>query len=135
MNIPEGCKPFDLQAALAGAKTICRDGSPGPVEFHVLPRWNGMVNNFLARTASGAARGYLECGAHVSSNVAHGYDLFMAPVEKEITAWAVVDKDGDDMDEYFASKGDASAAMDNYICRYPNVAPFSPVPLTGKWKG
>ncbi len=133
MNIPEGATPFNLQAALNGAKTICRDGSPGPVEFHVLPEWADDEYHFVGRMPQGSAYWYTKDGKYFSDTDDAG-DLFMAPVEKEITAWAVVDKNGQIHGTYLSLEFTAPAIAGLADGR-PTRAPFSLVELTGKWKG
>ncbi len=130
MNIPEGCKPFNLEAALAGAKTICRDGSPGPVELHLMPEWYGGLYTLLGKKSDGNVVWYLRSGNHESDHQSNPRDLFMAPVEKEITAWAVVDKDGK-----LHSIREQFCDAEFFDEHYPSRAPFSIVELTGKWKG
>ncbi len=131
MNIPEGCKPFNLEAALAGAKTICRDGSPGPVEFHVLPEWVDPDYPIAGRIPDGTTRWYTKGGKYFYDDK-YMYDLFMAPVEKQITAWRVVDGNGN-----FVPGGlhETLEHAELFMQRlWPEQKP-SIVPLTGKWKG
>lgn len=131
MNIPEGAKSLDLQAALAGAKTICRDGSPGPVELSLAADWANFGKPLFARFSDGRTQSYSKEGVFDPSGFANGVDLFMAPVEKEITAWAIVDKRG----ELFGARYKELDDVESFNKDYPDLAPFTIVPLTGKWKG
>ena len=79
-------KPFDLEAAKAGAPLVTRDGRPAKFIAHVgeaHPRQRLVVlidGIVLTKFESGK---YASSPAHVSDN-----DLFMAPVKR--TVWANV---------------------------------------------
>ncbi len=134
MNIPAGCKPFDLEAALAGAKTVHRDGLPGPLEFHLLPDWAGEpVFPLFARLATGFPARYRKDG-RFAGHTDSSNDLFMVPVEKHVEAWAVMTAGGDmrcPLSTEAAAKSVASCHDNNY----PDSAPHTVLRLSGKWKG
>ena len=79
-------KPFDLQAAKAGAPLVTRDGRPAKFIAHVgeaQPSQRLVVlidGGVYTKFESG---GYSKSPAHVSPN-----DLFMAPIKR--TVWANV---------------------------------------------
>jgi hypothetical protein len=134
MNIPAGCKPFDLQAALAGAKTIHRDGSPGPIEFHLLPEWTGNKLRLLGRITDGSPYRYAENGRYLNSGENYPLDLFMAPVEREIEAWAVMTAAGDTC-YVLPDKAAANSVASLRDADYEGSGPHTVLRLSGKWKG
>jgi hypothetical protein len=81
MSIPEGCKPFDLERALAGDPVVTRNGRPVTqlVKFDVgnviSPVCGVLGDNILTWRVDG--RHFSNCGST--------YDLFMAP--KKRTVW------------------------------------------------
>ena len=93
-------KPFDLEAAKAGAPIVTRDGRPAKFIAHVA---EANPSQRLLVLIDGAAYTKFESGkyaAHVSDN-----DLFMAPVKRTVWAnvygyggatWYNTEKDADD---------------------------------------
>ena len=96
-------KPFNLQAAKAGAPIVTRDGRPAKfiahvAEAHPSQRLLVLIDGcVLAKFENGK---YASSPAHVSDN-----DLFMAPVKRTVWAnvygygratWYNTEKDADD---------------------------------------
>jgi hypothetical protein len=83
-EIPQGCKPFNLQDALAGKPVVTRDGrkvkiagyNPDAAESEVVVGW-----------ADGWARGWCENGSYIKDRK-HAADLFMACETKDV--WVVL---------------------------------------------
>lgn len=87
-SIPEGCKPFDLERALAGDPVVTRGGWPVTqlVKFDasdaICPLHGVLGGNIFAWRVDG--RYFTDCK--------FGYDLFMAP--KKRTVWVNLCLDG-----------------------------------------
>lgn len=84
-NIPEGCKPFNLQEALEGKPVVTRDGRKVKIA--------GYNPEALHKTEVivGWAEGVYECwNEHGSYNVNRECpeDLFMAPETKDV--WVII---------------------------------------------
>ena len=77
-------KPFDLEAAKAGAPLVTRDGQPAKFIAHVA---EAHPSQRLLVLIDGAVHAKFESGKHASSqNNVFKSDLFMAPVKR--TVWA-----------------------------------------------
>lgn len=83
-NIPEGCKPFNLQEALAGKPLVTRDGRPVKIAgYNPEAADNDMVVGWvdnLVETWSSEGK-YID-----SADV--DFDLFMAPETKDV--WVIL---------------------------------------------
>ena len=83
-NIPEGCKPFNLQEALEGKPVVTRDGrkvkiagyNPDAHKMHEIIGWANSGSRSWSK--DGSFDGTENCGA----------DLFMAPETKDV--WVVL---------------------------------------------
>ena len=79
-------KPFNLEAAKAGAPIVTRDGRPAKFIAHVA---EAHPSQRLLVLIDGAVHAKFESGKHASSqNNVFKSDLFMAPVKR--TVWANV---------------------------------------------
>jgi hypothetical protein len=80
MSIPEGCKPFDLERALAGDPVVTRHGKPATQ----LKKFDIRGRCVLLGVLDGQLASWLENGCYYSSGE-WPYDLFMVP--KKRTVW------------------------------------------------
>jgi hypothetical protein len=80
MSIPEGCKPFDLERALAGDPVVTRYGKP----VTQLTKFDIYGTHVLRGVLDGQLVGWLENGCYYASGE-WPCDLFMAP--KKRTVW------------------------------------------------
>lgn len=95
-NIPQGCKPFNLQEALAGKPVVTRDGravkiagyNPEADEDFKIIGW-----------ISGIPQCWSENGTYFDSCVNSNYELFMAPETKDVWVGLYSTKECD----YFSS--------------------------------
>jgi hypothetical protein len=86
-NPPEGCKPFNLERALAGDPVVTRHGKP----VTQLTKFDYDGEYVLRGVLEGNLVGWLENGCYYSSGE-WSYDLFMAP--KKRTVWVNLYGDG-----------------------------------------
>ncbi len=96
-------KPFDLEAAKAGAPIVTRDGRPAKFIAHVA---EAHPNQRLLVLVGGAVCRHFEEGrCMLNPDSESPYDLFMAPVKRTVWAnvygyggatWYNTEKDADD---------------------------------------
>jgi hypothetical protein len=103
MSIPEGCKPFDLERALAGDPVVTRDGRPVTQLTHFKDVANG--HDSLCGVVDGVICSWQEHGLYCLSGPS-STDLFMAP--KKRTVW--VNLYGDGLCYRYDSKAEADEA-------------------------
>jgi hypothetical protein len=101
MSIPEGCKPFDLERALAGDPVVTRHGK----SVTQLKKFDIRGRCVLLGVFDGQLASWLENGCYYSSGE-WPYDLFMAP--KKRTVW--VNLYGDGLCYRYDSKAEADEA-------------------------
>jgi hypothetical protein len=89
MSIPEGCKPFDLERALAGDPVVTRDGKPVTqlTHFKDVANWRDSLCGVVDRSICS----WQENGRYCPS-APYSKDLFMAP--KKRTVWVNLYGDG-----------------------------------------
>lgn len=87
-SIPEGCKPFDLERALAGDPVVTRDGRPVTqlVKFDV-----GGDSEPVCGVLNGSISSWSVDGLYLT-DIESKYDIFMAP--KKRTVWVNLCFDG-----------------------------------------
>ena len=83
-NIPKGCKPFNLQEALAGKPVVTRDGRKVKIAAYN-PEAHKM-HEIIGWADSGSRSWYKDGSFDGTEN--HGADLFMAPETKDV--WVVL---------------------------------------------
>lgn len=82
MSTPEGCKPFDLERALAGDPVVTRDGRPVTQLTHFKDVEYGSES--LCGVVCGSLEKWMSDGRYYLAGTS-GTDLFMAP--KKRTVW------------------------------------------------
>ena len=83
-NIPQGCRPFNLEEALAGKPVVTRDGrsvkiagyNPEAEKYETVIGW-----------AHGLSKSWSDKGVYILETE-HQLDLFMAPEAKDV--WVVL---------------------------------------------
>lgn len=73
-------KPFNLEAALSGAKVVTRDGRE-VTEIYLFK--NTAIEYPLAAIIDGGVHCFSKSGSDYSNNEESGYDLFMAGTKRE----------------------------------------------------
>jgi hypothetical protein len=86
-NPPEGCKPFNLERALAGDPVVMRDGRP----VTQITKFDIYGRRALHGVVEGHVISWFENGRYYSSGES-SYDLLMAP--KKRTVWVNMYGDG-----------------------------------------
>jgi hypothetical protein len=77
-NLPEGCKPFDLERALAGDPVVTRYGEP----VTQITKFDIYGTHVLRGVLEGQLVSWCDNGRYYSSGEGH-CDLFMGPLEIE----------------------------------------------------
>jgi hypothetical protein len=83
-NIPQGCKPFNLQEALEGKPVVTRDGRKVKIAGY---KPNAQPMHKIVGWANSGSRSWQEDGTF-NGTENHPADLFMAPETMDV--WVVV---------------------------------------------
>ena len=117
-------KPFNLEAAKAGAKVQTRDGRPVRIVcWDVKDEDRPIIGLVCDRTDSKQEHAwYYRKNGRIYQDIVSDYDLFMAPTTR--TVWRVIYRDADNnaAQRDFESSNDAGNFA---ICARAAMSPFS----------
>lgn len=88
-SIPKGCKPFDLEKAMAGEPVVTRDGIPYKFGAYNPDAENYKIVGWINRTYEA----HLDNGKYLYSGDKSSSDLFMAAKTQKV--WVNLWRDGD----------------------------------------
>ncbi len=111
-------KPFNLEAAQAGAPIMTRDGRKAKFIAYV-PELRPSRQVVILVAGLEALEAYYPDGSYLSGNTTHAIDLSMAPVKK--TVWVNFHRGG--VAYYFENKDDAMKDAEISVGCVTNTAP------------